>query len=71
MLLGNATITAADIDNGSFDDCGSVSLSIDSSMFDCDDVNIGQVGISLNGSNEYLNMLNAPVANFGTGNFTT
>ena len=68
--FGNATITAADIDNGSFDNCGNVSLSIDSSMFDCNDVNIGQVGIRLNGSNEYLNMLNAPVANFGTGDFT-
>ncbi|MBN2777226.1 MAG: HYR domain-containing protein [Bacteroidales bacterium] len=35
---GNATIAAADIDNGSSDACGAVSLSIDKSSFDCTNV---------------------------------
>ncbi len=35
---GTATIGAVDIDNGSFDDCGAVSLSIDRDSFDCDDI---------------------------------
>ena len=35
---GNASITAADVDNGSIDNCTAVTLSIDSSNFDCSDV---------------------------------
>jgi hypothetical protein len=37
---GNATIVAADIDNGSNDTCGDVTLAIDKSSFSCDDVTI-------------------------------
>ncbi len=36
--FGNATIAANDINNGSSDACGTVSLSIDKSVFDCSDV---------------------------------
>jgi|GEM_PF-2071340 len=35
---GQATITAEDIDNGSFDSCGDVSLEISQSSFDCSDI---------------------------------
>ncbi|PQJ76290.1 immunoglobulin-like domain-containing protein, partial [Polaribacter glomeratus] len=35
---GNATITAAQIDNGSSDDSGDVTLSLDKTDFSCDDV---------------------------------
>ena len=35
---GNVTITANDIDNGSNDNCGSVTLSLDENSFDCNDV---------------------------------
>ena len=35
---GNATITAADIDNGSFDDFDTPTLSIDINTFDCSDI---------------------------------
>ncbi|WP_353779982.1 HYR domain-containing protein [Winogradskyella sp. 3972H.M.0a.05] len=38
---GQATITAADVDGGSTDNCGSVTLSIDQDTFDCDDVSTG------------------------------
>ena len=36
--LGAATITASDIDNGSSDACGSISLSLDITSFDCSNV---------------------------------
>ena len=35
---GLATITTADVDNGSSDDCGDVTMSLDVTSFDCDDV---------------------------------
>lgn len=38
---GNATITASQIDNGSSDNCGPVTLSIDQSNFSCNDVSSG------------------------------
>ena len=40
---GQATITSADIDNGSYDNCSSVSLSLDVTAFDCDDVGANDV----------------------------
>ena len=42
---GNATITAGDIDNGSTDNCGAVSLGIDVSAFNC--TNIGANTVTL------------------------
>lgn len=36
--MGNATITAAQIDGGSSDNCGNITLSVTPSMFTCDDV---------------------------------
>jgi len=36
--LGQATISASDVDNGSNDDAGGVTLSIDRTTFDCSDV---------------------------------
>ncbi|MCP4276010.1 MAG: HYR domain-containing protein, partial [Gammaproteobacteria bacterium] len=38
---GNATITEADINNGSADNCGIASLSIDNTDFNCDNVGSG------------------------------
>ena len=35
---GSATITVDSIDDGSFDNCGEVTVSIDNTMFDCDDI---------------------------------
>jgi hypothetical protein len=35
LETGTVTITAEDIDNGSYDNCGIESLSIDRNLFDC------------------------------------
>jgi len=40
---GNASITAADIDNGSTDSCGIASMTLDKSSFDCGDVGANTV----------------------------
>ncbi|MGB1270412.1 MAG: hypothetical protein ACPG45_11820, partial [Flavobacteriaceae bacterium] len=40
---GNATITTADIDNGSFDNCGITSMTLDSTSFDCSEVGANNV----------------------------
>src|SRR5690606_37151640 len=44
---GTATITAADIDNGSNDACGIASLSIDVTEFGCDDVGANTVTLTV------------------------
>ncbi len=35
---GEATITAGDVDNGSWDNCGDITLSVDPSEFTCEDI---------------------------------
>ena len=40
---GNATATAAQVNNGSSDNCGSVSLSLSQTSFDCSDLNLPAV----------------------------
>lgn len=45
--LGQAQIAPADIDNGSFDDCGPVTLSLDKTNFDCDDMLFSPVPVAL------------------------
>lgn len=44
---GLATISASDIDAGSFDDCGTVSLSLSNIEFDCQDVGTNQVTLTV------------------------
>jgi hypothetical protein len=44
---GNGTLTAADIDDNSIDNCGIVSSTINSSSFDCDDTGVQVVTLSL------------------------
>src|SRR5690606_28526130 len=48
---GTATITAADIDNGSNDACGVASLSIDISEFGCDNVRANTVTLTVTDNN--------------------
>ena len=45
---GNASITISDIDNGSFDNCSLITLSLSQATFDCTD--IGQNTITLTGT---------------------
>ncbi|WP_321320683.1 hypothetical protein [Labilibaculum sp.] len=46
---GKASITAAQIDNGSSDNCGIASMSLSKTDFNCDDVSTNQVVASSNG----------------------
>ncbi|MEM7035751.1 MAG: HYR domain-containing protein [Bacteroidota bacterium] len=48
---GNATITAADIDNGSSNSCGSISLSLDQTTFTCADIGTNTVTLSATDGN--------------------
>ncbi|MBX2828948.1 MAG: HYR domain-containing protein, partial [Flavobacteriaceae bacterium] len=43
---GNVTITAADVDGGSSDDSGSVTLSIDNDTFDCSNIGANTVTLT-------------------------
>ena len=53
---GNATITAADVDNGSTDNCGTPTLGIDVSSFTC--ANIGANNVTLTGTDGASNTKN-------------
>jgi len=44
---GNATITAGDVDNGSSDNCGTPSLSIDNSVFTCSNTGANTVTLTV------------------------
>jgi gliding motility-associated-like protein len=44
---GSATISAADLDNGSTDNCGIASLSLDKSTFDCEDLGENTVTLTV------------------------
>ncbi|MEA1874044.1 MAG: HYR domain-containing protein, partial [Bacteroidota bacterium] len=44
---GNASIVAADVDNGSSDACGAVSLAIDQSAFTCSDVGANTITLTV------------------------
>ncbi len=76
---GQATLSAVNVDNGSFDNCGIADLSLDNSTFDCSDVEGGQAtaktSVAANGSNNYSviiqlspTLVNAPGScNYGYG----
>ncbi len=44
---GNATITAADVDNGSSDNCGSTTMTVSPSSFDCSDIGTNTVTLTI------------------------
>ncbi|WP_161808363.1 PKD domain-containing protein [Zhouia amylolytica] len=44
---GNVTITTTDIDNGSTDNCGIASMSLDKTSFDCSDVGVNTVTLTV------------------------
>ncbi|MGK0388893.1 MAG: hypothetical protein ACI94Y_001626, partial [Maribacter sp.] len=48
---GNKTITASEIDNGSNDNCGTVSLSLSQTNFDCTDVGLNPVTLTVTDDN--------------------
>ena len=48
---GDATITTADIDNGSFDNCGTMTLSLSQTVFDCSHVGNNTVTLTADDGN--------------------
>ncbi len=58
---GVASITAAEIDNGSFDPCGTGSLSIDVPNFDCSDIGINTVTLTVTDMNGNSNTCTSQV----------
>jgi predicted extracellular nuclease len=47
LVNGSATITAADIDNGSHDECGGVTLSVSPSQFTCSNIGANTVTLTV------------------------
>lgn len=58
---GNATITTADIDNGSFDNCGIDSLSLSQTAFDCNDLGPNVVTLTVTDVNGNVSQCTAIV----------
>jgi gliding motility-associated-like protein len=58
---GLATITAADIDNGSSDNCGIASLMLDSTAFDCSEVGANSVTLTVTDNNANVSTATATV----------
>lgn len=58
---GNATITASQIDNGSNDACGIQSLSVSPDAFDCDDIGVNAVILTVTDVNGNVSICNAEV----------
>ncbi|MGB1574152.1 MAG: hypothetical protein ACPG85_07710, partial [Flavobacteriales bacterium] len=56
---GQATITAADIDAGSSDGCGDITMSLDVTSFDCDDVGPNDVVLTV--TDECMNAASSTV----------
>ena len=48
---GNGTLTTANIDNGSFDNCGTTNLSLSKTNFTCADVGVNTVTLTVNDGN--------------------
>lgn len=59
---GTATLSAADIDNGTFDNCGSVSLSVSPSVFTCSDLGQKTVVLTATDSHGNTSHRNVPIS---------
>jgi PKD repeat protein len=58
---GNATIVPSQIDNGSFDACGNTSLSLDISSFDCTDLGLNTVELTVDDNSGNISTCSATV----------
>ncbi|MFT4755666.1 MAG: gliding motility-associated-like protein, partial [Vicingaceae bacterium] len=67
---GTASIVAANINNGSADNCGSVTLAIDSSNFDCSEVGANTVKLYVTDANSNVDSTTATVTVLDTLNPT-
>ncbi|NVK85102.1 MAG: DUF5011 domain-containing protein [Cytophagia bacterium] len=71
---GNASISPEDLDNGSTDDSGNVTLSIDQSTFDCSNIDAescSSYSLSFDGNREMVVVGNQPHLNFSSDNTYT
>jgi gliding motility-associated-like protein len=68
--FGNASITTADIDNGSFDNCGTITLALDSTNFDCSEVGANTVKLFVTDANTNVDSATAVVTVVDTLNPT-
>jgi hypothetical protein len=48
---GSASISTSDIDDGSYNNCGTINLSLDNSAFDCDDIGTHTVTLTVTDNN--------------------
>ena len=58
---GAATITAAQVDNGSFDNCGIATMTLDNSSFDCTDVGANTVTLTVTDDNSNVSTCTATI----------
>ena len=58
---GNATITPADIDNGSSDNCGIAMMTLDNDTFDCADVGVNNIVLTVTDVNGNMDSFPATV----------
>ncbi|MBK9513827.1 MAG: hypothetical protein IPO05_09430 [Flavobacteriales bacterium] len=58
---GNATVTAAQVDNGSNDNCGVASISLDQTSFDCSQVGANTVTLTVTDTNGNVSTCTATV----------
>jgi len=59
---GTATLSAADIDNGTFDNCGDVTLSVSPSVFTCSDLGQKTVVLTATDSHGNTSHRNVPIS---------
>ena len=58
---GAASITAAQVDNGSFDNCGIATMTLDNSSFDCTDVGANTVTLTVTDDNSNVSTCTATI----------
>ena len=58
---GTISVTAAEIDDGSYDSCGIASLSLDSTTFDCSETGVNVVTLTVTDNNGNVNTTTANV----------
>lgn len=58
---GTASISASDVDGGSYDGCGILSLEIDNSTYDCDDIGTHDVTLTVTDNNNNVSTCTAVV----------
>jgi gliding motility-associated-like protein len=58
---GVATITAAQIDNGSMDNCGIATMTVDNTSFDCNDIGANTVTLTVTDLNDNISSSQATV----------